>query len=177
MICPYCTLNTAGQHEANCPNNPQYILKQVREAEAQRVIPRVSYCATHNTYPLPNEPCWQCANPYIGMGVSSEANELLRQLHADATELYRVLRSTIEQLKHGGGWNDYDLRRAEETARRNNWIGDAIETPRKLVAQVSYDSRTVESVSQALLEIAPILAAQLEGAKKITFMEAGWSVK
>lgn len=24
-----------------------------------------SYCATHNTYPLPNEPCWQCANPFI----------------------------------------------------------------------------------------------------------------
>jgi chromosome segregation ATPase len=25
----------------------------------------VSYCATHDTYPQPGEPCWQCANQYI----------------------------------------------------------------------------------------------------------------
>ncbi len=26
---------------------------------------RVSYCATHNTFPEQGEPCWQCANPFI----------------------------------------------------------------------------------------------------------------
>lgn len=27
--------------------------------------PKFSYCASHNTYPLDGEPCWQCANPHI----------------------------------------------------------------------------------------------------------------
>ena len=31
---------------------------------------RVSYCATHNTYPAEGEPCWQCANPFIDKAMS-----------------------------------------------------------------------------------------------------------
>lgn len=27
--------------------------------------PKISYCAIHNVYPAPFEPCWQCANEYI----------------------------------------------------------------------------------------------------------------
>lgn len=26
---------------------------------------KVSYCAVHDTYPEPGEPCWACANPFI----------------------------------------------------------------------------------------------------------------
>lgn len=26
---------------------------------------KISYCATHHTFPEPGEPCWQCANPLI----------------------------------------------------------------------------------------------------------------
>lgn len=48
---------------------------------------------------------------------------------------------------------------------------------RKPSQRVSYDNRIVEAVCNALTEISPALAAQLEGARKVSLVAATWAIK
>ena len=43
--------------------------------------------------------------------------------------------------------------------------------------RVSYDSKVVDAVKNALLEVNPALAQQLEDARKVTTVQATWAVR
>ena len=44
-------------------------------------VPKVSYCARHDTHPALGEPCWSCANPIIERALAA-SQERVRELEA-----------------------------------------------------------------------------------------------
>lgn len=60
---------------------------------------KVSYCATHNTYPEPNTPCWQCANPYIREAYKSGLRDAIERTAMTKEE---YMGAQITSLYHQG---------------------------------------------------------------------------
>lgn len=80
-----------------------------------------------------------------------------------------VLEREIEDLRAEYG---------EKVLQHGNYKGTAgsIEL-RNGYTRVSFDSKTVEAVMNALHAVSPELAVQLESAKKVSFTSASWAVK
>jgi hypothetical protein len=67
---------------------------------------RASYCDVHGTYPLPSEPCWQCANPFI-----EKATALLEQQVERLEERLLAVLDVAVARGEKLGYEDADYRR------------------------------------------------------------------
>ena len=80
---------------------------------------RASYCDIHGTYPIPNEPCWQCANPFIEKAVA-----LLEQRVEGLEEFARLIveyAKTHDELL-AGDERDWETEALEIDKELSMWL-------------------------------------------------------